>query len=398
MPLIRTINKIKARRKLDLKHKLYFSVSSEGLGHSSRVLAIAREFEKSEIIIGSYDYAYDKFIENGYNCAKLSQELKLIGKKGAFDVGKTIIKNHAWALKFNKLVNDEIKIIRESGASCVIADGRLAPVMAAEKLCLPCIVITNQSAFYPFFKNDSALIRVFGKSFDWMMKTWLSSTEEIMIPDFPPPYTICQPNLSNKFKVMKRTRFVGPMVAWDADEVEPIEKPHPDKPYVIITLGGHAYRKPILDHILEAAKKMPDIHFDIFTSLNAEELTDNVRILGMVNNISPYMKASDLVITQAGHSTAMELLTLGKKSIIIPDLKQIEQENNAKRMEELGVAKRIVYGELSCKKLIESISSMIKNEEECNERVQEFAQLAREIRGRQRAAEILREYSTRLQY
>ncbi len=39
------------------------------------------------------------------------------------------------------------------------------------------------------------------------------------------------------------------------------------------------------------------------------------------------MKAADLVVTQAGHSTAMELLTLGKPSVIIPDMKQREQEN-----------------------------------------------------------------------
>ncbi len=55
-----------------------------------------------------------------------------------------------------------MELIKESGASCVVADGRLVPVMAADKLSLPCIVITNQSAFYPFSSKDSALVRVFG--------------------------------------------------------------------------------------------------------------------------------------------------------------------------------------------------------------------------------------------
>ncbi|MFA6989169.1 MAG: glycosyltransferase [Candidatus Gastranaerophilaceae bacterium] len=397
MSIITPLDEFRQKDKIYQKNKIYFSVSSEGLGHSSRILAIANEFDKNEIIIGSYNYAYDRFVEKGFDCARLSQELKLIGHKGAFNVGKTIIKNHSWALKFNKLVNDEIKIIQENGASCVVSDGRLVPVMAADKLSLPCVVITNQSAFYPFFANDSALVRVFGRSFDWIMKTWLSSTEEILIPDFPPPFTVCLPNLTSKFKVMKRTRFVGPLVAWDADDIIPAEKPSADKPYIIVTLGGHAYRKPILDHILETAKLMPEVSIDIFTSFQTNEVPSNVRIMGMVPDVSPYMKAADIVITQAGHSTAMELLTLGKKSIIIPDLKQIEQENNAQRMSELGVCQKVVYNELSAEHLKKCIAKILDDESYQNKAGQ-FAAFAKEIQGRKKAAEILRDYSLRLQY
>ncbi|MCK7521008.1 MAG: hypothetical protein MZV64_26610 [Ignavibacteriales bacterium] len=182
-----------------------------------------KEFHPEEILVGSYNYAYKRFLQSGYPCVELPQELKLVGEKGVFDVGKTIIKNHSWALTFNQMVKQEMQIIQESGASCVVADGRLVPVMAAEKLSLPCVTITNQSAFYPFFATDSALIRVFGKSFDWIMKTWLSSAEEIIIPDFPPPYTICLPNLSRKLKVKKRTRFVGPLVSWDDEDIVPAQ-------------------------------------------------------------------------------------------------------------------------------------------------------------------------------
>ena len=396
MPLIKTINKFKNKKLHTPNHKIFFSVSSEGFGHSSRILAIAREFSHDEMLIGSYNYAYDKIKSMGLPCIELNQELKLIGQGGAFDVGKTIIKNRVWALNFNKLVNDEMEIIRASGASCVVADGRLVPVIAAEKLSLPCIVITNQSAFYPFFAKDSALIRVFGKSFDWIMKTWLISTEEIMIPDFPPPYSVCLPNLSHNYKVMKRTRFVGPMVYWDNREIKPMPKPSAYKPYIVVTLGGHSYRRPIFDNMIKVARKMPNVMFDIFTSFTVEDVPDNVRLMGMVPNIVEYMKAADIVITQAGHSTAMELLTMGKQSIIIPDLNQTEQENNARRMSELGVAETIVYNNLSCDRLIEVISNML-GETRYTEKAKYFLQMAEVIQGRKRAAKILRDYSTRLQ-
>ena len=399
MPLLSSYTKKNRKKALNLKSKIYFSISSEGLGHSSRALAIIREFNPDEVVIGSYNYAYERFKNARCDCKEVKQELKLIGEQGAFDVGKTIIKNHSWALGFNQLVKEEIEIIRQSGASCVVADGKLVPVMAADKLSLPCVVITNQSAFYPFFAKDSALVRVFGKSFDWIMKTWLRSAEEIIIPDFPPPYTVCLPNLSHNFKVMKRTRFVGPLVAWDRSEIDTSDISHKKsgRPYIVVTLGGHDYRKPLLDNVIEVARHLPDVDFGIFTGFNVDNLPDNVNVSGVVPNLAKYLKSADLVITQAGHSTAMELLTLGKQSIIVPDLKQIEQENNASRMEEFKVAKVISYDELSAHKLGVAINFMLESSTD-SENAEKFAIMAEEIKGREKAARVLREYSERLLY
>jgi len=114
----------------------------------------------------------------GIPCHKVSQELKFIGSDGAFDVGKTIIQNQSWVMNFNKMVDEEVDIIRKSGAACVVADGRMVPVLAAEKLKLPCITITNQSAFYPFFEQDNWFVKLLCVSFDSWMKMYLSSTEE----------------------------------------------------------------------------------------------------------------------------------------------------------------------------------------------------------------------------
>ena len=101
------------RKKFTPGHKVYFSVSSEGLGHSSRALAIAREFSKDEVIIGTYNYALNRFKNNGYNCEELPQELSLVGAKGSFDVGKTIIKSQQAAWTFNNIINKEVNVIRK---------------------------------------------------------------------------------------------------------------------------------------------------------------------------------------------------------------------------------------------------------------------------------------------
>jgi len=390
--LIFNRNKFKLAKK---RPKLYLSVSSEGYGHSSRAIAIAKEFNRDEIIIGTYSYGYDRIAKDNLPCITVPQELKFIGSDGSFDVGKTIIKNHAWALTFNQLIQNEIDIIEEYGATCVVADGRLAPVMAADKIGLPCIVVTNQSAFYPFFEKNSALIKIFGKSFEWIMKTWLSSAEEILIPDFPPPYTVCLPNLSNNYKVMKRQRFVGPLVAWKRADITPVERTS-NRPYIVITLGGHSYRKPLFEAVIGAAAILKDVDFDVFTTFETEQIPENLKIKGIVDCIAPNIKAASLVITQAGHSTAMENMTLGKPVLIVPDKNQIEQENNSRRLCELGVATQIQYDELSVNKLAQRIEMML--ESSCYaESAKNMADLAEDINGTKKAEAVLRDYFNRIQ-
>lgn len=382
------------KKREHLSNKIYFSISSEGYGHSSRAIAISTKLDKNKYLIGTYDYALERLKAKGIPCHKISQELKFVGNDGAFDVAKTIIQNQSWVMKFNKMIDEEVEIIRKSGASCVVADGRMIPVMAAEKLKLPCITITNQSEFYPFFQQDNWLIKLLGVSFDSWMRMYLSSTEEILIPDFEPPYTVCLPNLSHNRKIMTRTRFVGPLVNFDYDDVPLIER-RTNRPYIVVSLGGHAYRKPLFDCILEVAKKLPEIDFCIFTFFEADEIPENVQIMGMIPDISPYLKTADLVIAQAGHSTAMEILSLGKPSVIVPDLNQIEQENNAKRMAELQVSEVITHKHLTAHRLYDCIQKVMKDDK-YKKNAQLFAIMSKEMNAKKRVADILSEYAMRL--
>jgi UDP-N-acetylglucosamine--N-acetylmuramyl-(pentapeptide) pyrophosphoryl-undecaprenol N-acetylglucosamine transferase len=380
-----------------LRDKIYFSISSEGYGHSSRALAIARQFKPADILLASYSYALERIRSYDYPSVEVSQEVKFVGSEGHFDVGKTILSNPARALGLNQIVQEEMDIIKRHGVSLVVADGRIAPVLAAERLDIPCIVLTNQSAFYPFFERDSALVKLFGRSFEWVMKLWLSSAEEILIPDFHPPYTICLPNLSENYQVKKRTRFVGPLVAWHADEIVPIAKSSKN-PLIVASLGGHEYRRPLFDAVIEAARKMSSVDFIIISSFATHNAPHNVQVHPFVKEAAPYFKAADLVITQAGHSTAMELLTLGKPSLIVPDSQQIEQENNASRMAEVGVSLTMSYNDLINTRQIslkDNIQTLLASPA-FGIRSQEFAAMANQIQGSVQAAEHLREFAHRL--
>lgn len=380
--------------------RVYLSVSSEGYGHSSRALAIAKQYQggPDDILIGTYSYALDRVRSFGHTCVEVPQEIKFVGAEGSFDVGKTILQNPTAPLEFNQIIQHEMNIIKSRGISLVVADGRMAPVLAAERLDLPCLVMTNQSAYYPFFEQNSALVKLFGRSFEWVMKLWLCSAEEILIPDFAPPHTVCLPNLSQNYQVKKRTRFVGPLVPWQAHEVRPVER-HPHRPLIVASLGGHGYRRPLFDAVLQVARKLPDIDFIVFSSFRpATALPDNVQLTAFVKETAPYFKAANLVITQAGHSTAMELLTLGVPSIVVPDARQIEQENNAERLEDLGVSSCVTYDGLMDAEqgLLRSTLLHMLETPAYRHRALELAAMAERIHGARHAAEVLQEYSHRL--
>ncbi|MEM0950602.1 MAG: glycosyltransferase [Cyanobacteria bacterium P01_H01_bin.74] len=381
-----------------LANKIYFSFSSEGYGHSSRVLALAKQCsDTSTLLMGSYGYALERLQSFGYPCVEVTQEVKFVGDAGQFDVGKTILTNPSSALGLNNLIQEEATIIKQHNISLVIADGRIAPVLAAERLTIPCLVVTNQSAFYPFFERNSTLVKLFGRSFEWVMKLWLSSAEEILIPDFPPPYTICLPNLSHHYQVKKRTRFVGPLVAWQAADVEAIEKSNPDSPLVVVSLGGHEYRRPLFDAVLALAAQMPQVQFIVISNFSATILPPNLALKAFVKDAAPYFKAADVVITQAGHSTAMELLTLGKPAVIVPDAQQIEQENNALRMQELGVCKVVSYQELvDNNKALKEALEMVLNGPCYSSKSAEFSQLAKEQHGADYTYKHIAEFARRL--
>ena len=387
------------KNKPNLKNpRIYFSISSEGLGHASRAKALALQFPTSEILIGTYGYALERMRAANIPTVPIQQEYKMIGEAGRFEVSKTILENQGSLITLNQVVTEEREIIAESEATLVVADGRIAPVMAASRLGVPCLVLTNQSNFYNFFQcQDSPLVKLFGKSFEWWLGRCLSLADDILIPDFYPPDTVCLYNLSNNVHMKKHTRFLGPLVSWDAHEITPIERPEGFSGYVVVSLGGHAYRKPLLDAMLKTAPQFPHICFDILTSLPCVSNLPNVRCKGQVEDGIPYFKAADFVITQAGHSTAMELLMLGVPSIVIPDENQSEQENNAFQLENLGSSMRLTYEHIEKQNtlLANAIDKMMKSEQ-YKKAAMVLSEKGALIQKQQIPKQLLSEYANRL--
>ncbi|MGP8321112.1 MAG: UDP-N-acetylglucosamine--N-acetylmuramyl-(pentapeptide) pyrophosphoryl-undecaprenol N-acetylglucosamine transferase [Methanosarcinaceae archaeon] len=385
-----------------MTHRIYFSVCGEGYGHSSRDLAIAKVLRRNgaNVLMGGYGYVLNRLRED-FDCVEIRREFEMVGDSGAFDLKATISKSKSSAFHFSKIISEERKIIQDFNATCVVTDGRTAAIFAAFKLGIPCIAISNQTSLEPFFIGSKHILRLIGKTVEFTSKTSISFAEEVLIPDFLPPDTVCLNTLSKSWHVMKKQHFVGPVTSINVDKID-VDNSfsgnllNMDRPLILVLLGGHSYRRPIFTTLLDMAHRLPDANFLIFTKFTSDSYPDNVKVETFVKDIFPYLKASDLIITQAGHSTAMEILTLGKTSLIIPDKGQIEQENNAARMKELRVCETLDYDSLTPDALFDTIY-MLLNEPGYGEMAKHYSKIVQEMKGDEKAAKIILELSNRLQ-
>ncbi|MCX9013090.1 MAG: glycosyltransferase [Candidatus Methanoperedens sp.] len=376
-----------------MTHRIYFSVCGEGYGHSSRDMAIAKELTGAgtDILMGSYGYVLDR-LSRSFNAVETEREFEMVGNHGSFDLKATISRSSSTAFHFSRIISQERKAMEDFNATCVVADGRSAAVFAAFKLGIPCIIISNQTSVMPFFNDCTFFLRLIGKPVEFTVKTMTALAEEVLVPDFPPPHTVCLDTLSKSPHTMKKQRFIGPVVSLNHDCQAPPDIEHP---FVLTLLGGHSFRLPIFNGILDIADRFPDMDFVIFTKFKSDTVPENVRVMEFAEDISAYMRAAELIITQAGHSTAMEILTLGKPALIIPDKGQIEQERNAGRMKELGVCDTLDYSSLEPEQLFNKIYILL-NDVRFRRRAGQFSERAKVMGGAKKAADIILGLSERM--
>jgi predicted glycosyltransferase len=68
-----------------------------------------------------------------------------------------------------------------------------------------------------------------------------------------------------------------------------------------------------------------------------------LQVIEFTDDLMSYMNAADTVISMAGYNTVCELLTLGKRSILVPRVKPVEEQKiRAERMANFGVFRTIL--------------------------------------------------------
>ena len=361
--------------------KILILICGEGLGHTSRCIALGKEFLTAghEVHFGAYGYSKEMVEKTGYEANEIPSEIKLVGKAGTLDFTGSIeatLKN-ADILGGPKL----LKLIKDRDPDVVISDSYYLGVLSAFTLRIPVYLIINQSNMEDFFKNRGVSLRILGKITKGFYNQIFEKVDKIIIPDYPLPYTVCKKNLSFTPKIEEKLFYSGPLVKEKYEEVEeiPLQKPH-----IVSLIGGFGYREPIFRKVLETAKLDTSIYYTLISgpSFDPSKITDlpeNVQLLKFIKDTYPYLKSSDAVIVPGGHSTIMEALSFGIPILSFPDKGHSEQENNAAVIEEEGYGRMLSYS-TPPQVILECIREVLE-EKKYRNKTQRLRKLARELDG-----------------
>ena len=326
--------------------KVVIFVCGEGLGHTTRCLCAGRRLmdEGVEVVFCAYGYSKKHLEGAGLRVLSIPSEIKLVGNSGSFSMRASIEKSlrSMDPLGYPRILD----IIRKENPDLVISDSYFLAALAAKMLGKPIIFILNQTNMYNFFRNRGIDMALVGKIVKSVAETAFSCVDYIVVPDFPPPYAICERNIELTNQLVEKIEFIGPLVRKKPDEVEAVDL---KKPHVFSMVGGFGYRERLFYSVIATAESMPSHSFTLVAGPSVDlghlkaKVSENVNIIKYLDDVFPYIKASDIIIAPGGHSTIMEAIAFGKPVLSVPDMLHSEQQNNSEKIAELGLGMRLSY-------------------------------------------------------
>ncbi len=146
---------------------------------------------------------------------------------------------------------------------------------------------------------------------------------------------------------------------------------------IVVTPGGGEDGYPLIENYLAALSQI-NRNYDCktFIIFGSEMPSAERAKLSQITNLYPnivtfeftthllnYIHAADLVVSMAGYNTITEILSLGKKAVVVPRHKPSEEQLiRATRMEKLGLLTAIAPNELTGSSLSQAIIRQFKND------------------------------------
>lgn len=360
--------------------KIYFGVCGIGLGHAGRCIPIARKLQEknAQILFSTYGDAVTYVEKEGFSLVESPSIGFMVKPDGTVDFKQTAVNPGPFLASFTlaKQVEAEIKFLKGFLPDVVVSDSRVSSLLAAKMLDIPALCILNQfQIIVPRRTRFLRLARLVDSGALAMIgKIWTGGSEQLLIPDFPPPYTLSAGNLRIPLAYQKSVNLIGPILP-----VQPQDLPDKEElrkklnleqkvPMIFVPISGPIQERAYLTEVLQKIFMNSAEDFQVVMSMGLPENSmepirrGKVSIYGWVSERFEYLKACDLVISRAGHGTLTQSICYGKPMILIPTPNHTEQMNNARRARELGVVEFMEQKELNDKSLKATIREMLSND------------------------------------
>jgi UDP-N-acetylglucosamine--N-acetylmuramyl-(pentapeptide) pyrophosphoryl-undecaprenol N-acetylglucosamine transferase len=292
---------------------LDFFSSPIGLGHATRDIAIANNFENISTKFVSGKGAATIIKNSGFDVEDVYIPPQFIVENG-------ILKNSArWLWQYYqyykncKKISD--KIIEFDRPNLVISDEDFASLSVAQNKKIPTILITDilQTNFV------NGLASFIEKKMNKSMQIIIKKCDTVIIPELGPDE--------------ENIKRVGPIVRQTSFSREEIRKKFDfDKKTIVVSIGGTDAGLFLIEKILKIVPKISqDVEVVLVSGPALRKKFDQpIRNLGFVDNLHEIIFAADVLVSLAGKSTIDEAREYGTPAIFIPIKGHFEQEDNAK--------------------------------------------------------------------
>jgi len=279
--------------------------------------------------------------------------------------------------------------IKKIEPSVIIGDMFSYPSLVADILSIPFVLVVD----YIFPKDD---INIFVRALGLRANL-------IIVCDTHPFWPI--PSVLKAIE--NRVRFVGPILRPFNHLLEKSKREmkkelgfDPDDFLILVTMGGSGLFKEPFKVAIEAHKILRENieNVTIVLSLGIiprEEVTrgplpEGLVILEYVKDLSPYIRASDVIVTRGGHGTLAEASVLGTPIIAtnMPEMtRRLEDLCNIRRFRALGNTIFIPAYNFTPQKLAKCLTRILSDEELRNKMIRAGQRLPRD--GRVKAAKLI---------
>ncbi|HEX3001971.1 MAG TPA: glycosyltransferase family protein [Methanoregula sp.] len=310
--------------------KILFVVCGEGLGHASRCLHLGHYIQQQghTVHFAGYGKSYDFMNQHGCSALhRIRREVCLEGENGLFSLKKTLWYSRAVALDLVRSSLGVRRLIIENKYDCVVCDTMYGGLMAAWFRRVPVVFITNQN----HFNGPNGTTNPVWKILNILIRRYLLFADKVIVPDYAPPDTVSEYNIRIPSGEADRYHFTGPFYQFDP------ERYTYGKETIFTSFGGEPYKLPMYLMLRSIAERHKDEVFDVFyTGPILPESSDNFLSHGYVPNLYEHLALAKVAIVHGGLTTLHEALIFEKPVLIIMDPGHPEQQNNARKIVDMG--------------------------------------------------------------
>ncbi len=348
--------------------KVYIGCFGSGLGHASRMLEIAAELTArgAMVELSSSGEVVALIEKRGYTCNRLPLADVRYSETGEFSLRKTLASYPSILGRTYQQLAMELSNIERYGPDVVLSDSALSTVLASKILGLPTYTVLNQLNLSSSHDGGGAPSRLLSIGTSAAMGKLWELSDEVLLPDLPPPYTISERNLWGSG--VGKTRYIGFLTMSGTGELDAAARELSSEglPKIFWQVSGPPKtRTGFLKKALACAGALSDEYLFVVSGGSPTSCHTAIRIpggwfYGWCDIAEFYFRSCDAVVSRAGHGTIGQTIISSKSSLLVPIPRQPEQEGNADKAVRLGVSLRLSQDELNPISVAEDLETLLR--------------------------------------